>query len=331
MVPDEVEPTLPPVLGGMPAVVPTAPPPMTPPAPPCEAIEVTIDELRPSVTLLVDQSGSMRFGYPRRSSEQSRWDLVRAALLDEQTGVVRTLERSIQFGLTFYTSYNGFEGGECPRLSQVSSATGNYEAIRALYDATSPADDTPTGEAIAAVTEQNRSSGLKGPKVILLVTDGEADSCSIPDPQLGQGEAVAAAGRAYAEGLDFYVLGVSSDISSVNLQQLANAGQGKPLDAVWGESPDAAQPFQAASDVAGLTAQLREILAKLPLCEVELDRPVALEELQDASVTLDGVPLAYESPDGFQRQDERHLRIVGAACETLRASGKQLRVRISCE
>ena len=103
------------------------------------------------------------------------------------------------------------------------------------------------------------------------------------------------------------------------------------LDAVWGQSPDAAQPYQAASDVAGLTAQLRDILAGVPLCEIALDRDVAIEELAGASVTLDGTPLLYAHPDGFERKDPRHLRILGKACEALRASGKKLRVSISCD
>lgn len=305
--------------------------PPKPPEPPCEAVEVTIDELRPRVTLLVDQSGSMQFGYPERRSPQSRWQLVRAALLDEKTGVVRALESSIQFGLSFYTSYNGFNGGACPVLSEVTSATGNYAAITKLYDSTYPADDTPTGAAIDAIVASSRASDHQGPDVLLLVTDGEADTCSVPDPQMGQAEAVAAAMRAHAAGLDFYVLGVSSDISAANLQQLANAGQGKPVDAIWGQSPDAAQPYQAASDAAGVTEQLRGILARVPLCEIELDRDVAMEELDAASVTLDGKPLEHGNADGFRRKDARHLSIVGKACDALREAGKQLRVRISCD
>jgi hypothetical protein len=301
------------------------------PKPPCEAIDVTIDELRPSVTLLVDQSASMLSNYPERRSPQNRWQIVRGALLDENTGVVRQLEHAIQFGLTFYTSRNGYSGGECPLLSAVSSATGNYTAIRALYDNTSPDDDTPTGAAIAAVVTAIQAAHRKGPEVLLLVTDGEADTCEVPDPQMGQEAAVDAARVAYAAGIDFYVLGISSDISSGNLQQLANAGQGKPLDLSWAQNSEAAQPYQAKSDLAGLTAQLREILARVPLCEIQFDRDVAAEELEAGNVVLDGKPLQHRSRDGFVFKDSRHLEVVGAACDTLRAAGKELKVRISCK
>jgi hypothetical protein len=299
--------------------------------PPCEAVDVTIDELRPSVTLLIDQSGSMLLGYPERGSPESRWQIVRRALLDEKTGVVPQLEHAIQFGLTLYTSRNGYSGGACPMLSEVKAATGNYAAIRAVYDGTNPDDDTPTGAAITAVVAATQAANRKGPNVVLLVTDGEADTCDVPDPQMGQAAAVAAARRAHAAGVDFYVLGLSSDISSANLQQLANAGQGKPLDLVWGQSPEAAQPYQAKSDLVGLTAQLLEILARVPLCEIEFDREIAAEELEAGNVVLDGRRLEPGSPDGYVFKDSRHLEVVGEACNTLRAAGKELQVRISCD
>ncbi len=328
--------------GGSAAVTPqggsaTAPPVQVPPEPvqpmrrPCESVSLTLDELRPAVTLLVDQSGSMRSGYPTRESEQTRWQVVRQALLDPMTGVVPSLQRSFQFGLVFYTSHNGFMGGACPILLQEKSATGNYEAIRKLYDSAYPEDDTPTGAAVQQVTRNIQAANRQGPEVILLVTDGDPDTCAQPDPQDGQAEAIAAVAAAHAAGIDFYVLGVSSDISGDKLQQLANVGQGKALDARWGVDADAAQPFQASASVAGLTAQLREILAKVPLCEVALDRDVGVDELSAGNVMLDGQPLSYGSADGFVLEDPRHLQIQGKACDTLRAAGKKLSVRISCD
>lgn len=297
----------------------------------CDSIEVPIDELRPSVTLLVDQSGSMREGYPDDESGETRWSLVRQALLDPSSGVVPGLQHSIQFGLVFYTSHNGFSSGACPILSAVQNATNNYGAISGLYDRSRPDDDTPTGAALQQVVRNIMAAGRRSTEVLLLVTDGDPDTCEQPDPQNGQAEAVAGAEAVYAAGIDFYVLGVSSDISGDKLQQLANAGQGKPLDAVWGVDAEAAEPFQASASVGGLTNQLRDILARVPLCQIELERPVALAELGAGEVLLDGKALELGSPDGFRLKDSRHLEIVGKACETLRASGKQLSVRVSCD
>jgi hypothetical protein len=297
----------------------------------CDSIEVPIDELRPSVTLLVDQSGSMREGYPDRDSPDTRWSLVRQALLDPNSGVVPSLQHSIQFGLVFYTSHNGYSSGTCPILSTVQNATNNYAAISRLYDKSSPDDDTPTGAALQQVVRNIVAAGRRSTEVLLLVTDGDPDTCEQPDPQNGQAEAVAGAQAVYAAGIDFYVLGVSSDISGDKLQQMANAGQGKPLDAIWGVDPEAAEPFQASASVGGLTNQLRNILDRVPLCQIELDRPVEWAELGDGEVLLDGKVLELGSLDGFRLKDPLHLEIMGEACKTLRASGKQLSVRISCD
>lgn len=327
--------------GGRPASLPRAggpavggaagQPAMEPMQPQCETIEVTIDELRPSVTLLVDQSGSMREGYPEDESPDTRWTLVREALLAPNTGVVPSLQRSIQFGLVFYTSHNGYSSGACPLLSAVQNVTNNYRAISGLYDSTWPDDDTPTGAALLQVARNILAAERRSTEVLLLVTDGDPDTCEQPDPQDGQVEAIAGARAVHEAGIDFYVLGISGDISGDKLQQLANAGQGKPLDAIWGVDPEAAQPFQASASVAGLTGQLRDILARVPLCEIELDRPVGLDQLAAGQVTLDGKALALGNPNGFRLKDASHLEIVGQACETLRDSGKRLSVRISCD
>ena len=299
----------------------------------CEQVSLTIDDLRPTVTLLVDQSGSMRSGYPTRMSGESRWTIVGQALLDEKTGVVQALQHSMQFSLVFYTSHNGGLGNTCPLLSQVSAATGNYAAIRKLYDSSSPDDDTPTGPALARVVTDIRQAKRLGPEVILLVTDGDPDTCDVPDPQTdaAQAAAVSAAATAYQAGIDLYVLGVSDDISADKLQQLANAGQGKALDLRYGQDMNAAQPYQASSDLEGLKEQLRDILAQVPLCEVALDRDVTPEEVASGRVVLDGRGLVLGANDGWRLTDPRHLQITGRACDELRAQGKRLTVRISCD
>ena len=46
---------------------------------------------------------------------------------------------------------------------------------------------------------------------------------------------------------------------------------------------------------------------------------------------LDGQPLNYSLSDGYVLKDPRHLAIVGKACEAIKAGGRQLDVRISCD
>lgn len=298
---------------------------------PCESITVDIASLRPTVMLLVDQSGSMASPYPDRDSPQTRWSLVRQALFDAQSGVVKRFEHSVRFGVTFFTSHNGFSGGVCPLLSEVSAAPDNYEALSALYDQLEPDDDTPTGAALQKVVDGLQAQPATGPQSILLVTDGDADTCEVPDPQEGQPDALAAAQRAFAAGINVSVLGISQDIAQQNLQQLANAGRGRATDAVWGVDPEAAQPFEAGDNVQGLTAQLTDILSQISLCSVALQRATGAAEASTGEVLLDGQPLAYGASDGFAIEDPRHLAITGKACDTLKANGKRLSVRISCD
>jgi hypothetical protein len=303
-----------------------------PPSPkPCESFSVDIANLRPTVMLLIDQSGSMASPYPERSSPETRWSLVRQALFDAQRGVVKQFEHSVRFGVTFFTSHNGFSGGVCPLLSQVIAATDNYEALSALYDQLRPDDDTPTGAALQKVIDGLQAHPTGGPQSILLVTDGDADTCEIPDPQEGQPDALSAAQRAFAAGIEVSVLGISHDIAQQNLQQLANAGRGRAVDAVWGVNPEAAQPFEAGDNVQGLTAQLSGILTQLSLCNVPLQRETSAAEASAGQVLLDGQPLHYGVSDGFTVTDPRHLSITGKACETLTAKGQHLTVRISCD
>src|SRR6478609_9622034 len=318
----ELEPATPaagaPAFAGSPGLV----PPIS-----CEAVTVAFDELRPALTLLVDQSLSMRSRYPDDQSPATRWSLVGDALFDPSFGVVKQFEASVRFGIAFFTS----RPGVCPILNEVPARVLNYSALNMLYRGLAPDGDTPTGDALQQVVTELQQLPSRGPRYVLLVTDGNPDTCAQPNPDEGQPQAVAAAQRAYAAGIDLYVLGISNGIAGENLQQIANAGLGRPIDLVYGVDMGAAQPFQASDDVLGLTIQLADLLNRIPLCEVRLQRDVSVGELSTAKVVLDGQPLSNSFSDGYVLRDARHLAIVGKACEAIKAGGRQLSVRISCD
>jgi len=299
----------------------------TKPPPACEAVTVAIDELRPALTLVVDQSLSMSFRYPDNDSPATRWSIVGDALFEPMNGVVKRFDASVRFGIAFFTSWRD----NCPILNQVPAQARNYEALNSLYRSLSPSGDTPTGEALQQIVSELERIPSLGPRSILLVTDGNPDTCAKRRPDEGQPEAVAAAQRAHEAGIDLYVLGISNGIAGQNLQQLANAGLGRPIDLIWGVDPGAAQPFQANDNVLGLTAQLSDLLNRIPLCEVRLQRDVELAEVSNGQVLLDGQRLGYGSVDGYVLKDPRHLAIVGRACDAIKAGKRQLSVRISCD
>lgn len=242
-------------------------------------------------------------------------------------GVVKAFQDRVRFGIAFFTGHRG----ACPLLNEISAATGNYAALNALYQRLAPDGDTPTGESLQKIVAELQAKPTQGPESIVLVTDGNPDTCAQPLPDEGQPQAVAAVQSAHAAGFDVYVLGISNGIASENLQQIANAGKGKPLDLVWGVDPDAAQPYQATGSALGLAAQLGDILNRVPLCQVSLQRDVTRDEARVGKVSLDGRVLSYSESDGFVLEDSRHLEIVGEACDALKSSGKQLSVRIACD
>src|SRR5262249_11706297 len=142
----------------------------------CPGANVTITKVIPTVILLVDQSGSMTTTF----GSGTRWSTVHDALLDPSSGIVMKLQDDVRFGLSLYTSKSGFAGGTCRMLDQVNVAIGNYAAIKAAFDAAQPIGDTPTGESISAVTNELAAVTTQGPKVIVLATDGEPDTCAYP-------------------------------------------------------------------------------------------------------------------------------------------------------
>ncbi len=167
----------------------------------------------------------------------------------------------------------------------------------------------------------------------MLVTDGEPDTCAMPNGNGAQAQAiaVAAAQAAFQQRITLFILGVSGDIAGQNLQQLADAGQGKPIDRVWGRDKDAAEPYRASDNVADLSSQIVDILNHVPFCDIRLRRDVDPETASQGEVILDGQKLGHNDADGWRLDDSRNLEIVGKACDVARAKGRELVLKFACE
>jgi hypothetical protein len=281
----------------------------------CPSIIVDLTPVTPTVMLLIDQSGSMSQDF----NGMTRWDAVDAALTDPTTGVLPALEGDILFGASLYTSHNGSLDGEaCPLLQTVVPALATAGAIDTLLRDNGPDGDTPTGEAIVATTATLTAtppSPGDGPRVIVLATDGEPDTCEVPNPQEGQDEAIAAAQAAWSAGLRTIVLSVGSDVGAAHLQDMANAGAGLPIDGPTDE------PYYVANDPAELAAAFTAITRPLRTCTFTLDGEVDPADWDAGDVRLDGVPLTYEDPDGWVLTDGHTLVLQGAACTSFLGPG----------
>jgi hypothetical protein len=254
----------------------------------------------------------------------TRWTVLRDALVNPTTGIIAQLQSSVRFGLTLYTSHNG--GPTCPVLTQVSPALDNFDVIAPVYNNANPDTDTPTGESIDAVVEQLLTFSEPGPKYIVLATDGEPDTCAVPNPQNGQPEAIAAAQNAHTNSIDLFILSVGQgDVSLGHLQDMANAGVGLPV----GGAEHA--PYYEANDQTQLAAAFNSIIGQVLSCVVTVNGTIDSRSASGGQVYLDGDLIPYGTADGWEYIDATSIRLDGAACTRAQTSGTHiLTIEVPC-
>lgn len=280
----------------------------------CPSVQVSLESVIPTVMLLLDRSGSMNDPF----GAQSRWDALFDTVMDPDDGLVQGLQSQVRFGVALYTSDDGTTaGGVCPIIEEILPALDSYDAIFDLYEPLDPIEDTPTAESLARVQADLAAVTEPGPKIIVLATDGEPDTCTTPDPDglpAARADSVAAAQASHDAGIDVFIISVGDDISQDHLQDVANAGVGLPIG-----GPDNA-PFYQALNAGALSDAFNEIIGGVRSCTFLLDGEVDLDRADEGTVTLDGDPLVFGVD--WQLSDPSTLEILGAACETLLAGGQ---------
>jgi hypothetical protein len=310
----------------------------------CNSLTVEYEPVTPTVLLLVDRSSSM-FDLPYGTSP-TRWQPLYDALMDPVDGPVKQLEGVVRFGFAAYTS----NAMSCPGLTELAPALDNYDEIDAVYAplSTPPAfkAETPTG---AALTDAAAAlAGIDGPKYIVLVTDGEPDTCAHVDPQCGQDESIYAAQQLYAQGITTIVVGISTDVSGAHLGDLANAGSGQPvlepaansnfiyvcvnggyaqITADYSTAGGNAVYYQP-DDQAQLQTQLSTALQGVRECEFELKQGVTVSEAARCDVTIDGAALTH--PTDWTMDTETQLTLSEQACATLQTAD-QITIECPCD
>lgn len=336
----------------------------------CQELSVVPTPQVPVVTILVDTSSSMF------ETDPPTWPLLYDALMNETDGVVPALESKVRFG---FASFKGDgaahpeDDNACAEMATVEPAYDNAMAIDAVYGPiewpiSHPKWETPTGHAItrtaAALTEFMPDP--PGPKFILLLTDGNPNTCQVVDPQCGQDRSVKAAQDAYAAGVGLFILGVGDIVAQPNngcptsarcgvdhLQDMANAGvgaavqppsetfvyescnQGELLATYTADAPDVGTPFTVDTRnedaKAELVSTLTGLLANVISCTVEMDARVTGDPAL-GSVSIGGSPIAYGGPDGWSLDMATlyNVTLQGAACETFKA-GATLDIQFPCD
>lgn len=297
----------------------------------CVKDEVKVSSPIPTVVMLIDQSGSM----DQQFGNGNRWNVLRDALIDKSTGIISTLESKVRFGLALYTSVGGFGSDmppkTCPIITAVPPALNNYAAITAKYLPDDWKGDTPTGESIEAAVKILDGVSEEGPKVLVLATDGEPDTCADPNPGDQMGHDVARAlsvsnvQNAFAKKITTYVISVGNEVGKDHLRAVANAGQGLAVDV------DTTNRYYLANDQAELAAAFDSIVAGVRSCVFTLNGTVAADRADTGSVVLDGKFLIYSDKDGWRLNSPSELELQGAACAALKKSGDHdLKIDFPC-
>jgi hypothetical protein len=314
----------------------------------CNDLQVEFESVTPTVLVLVDRSSSM-FDIPL-PPYANRWEPLKEALVGPD-GAITNLQSGIRFGFAAYTHQAQNGAGACPIFDATNIALNNYDAIKAEYDAVSsdPIDpsaplvgginptkgETPTGAAIQAAAAQLAAFTEFGPKFILLVTDGEPDTCTQPDPQCGQDQSIAAAQAAFSQGIGTFAIGVG-EIGLQHLQDLANAGTGQavqqrpePLDCPMGSftlgsySPtggtarvfNPGNPEALKADIAGIVGSVRS-------CTYTMNAEVDSTKAHLGTVLVNGQTAVYENENGWRLKSSTEVEILGSACQTVKTSAQ---------
>jgi hypothetical protein len=324
----------------------------------CIDVDVDFEPQVPTVLLLIDRSGSMtdekNFGDAVQEAVNAgtyelgdcpmdndwRWNVVRDVLMNPNKGIVKPLEDRVRFGLSLYSSRNGriVDGvpdpkKACPELIEVPIALSNHGAMLEQFKCNDISDDTPTGESLLAAAATLNAFAEPGPKVIVLATDGEPDSCDCPDrgssvpaecneagvPQMIKDQVVATAEQIHGDDITVHVINVSSPGEATlqqHLEDVALAGGGQVYD---GFSPGA------------LSEAFEEIINGVRSCLIDLDGEIADGKESTGTVTLDGEELVLDDPDGWRVNTPSQIELLGAACEAIKKGGHDLAIKFPCE
>lgn len=309
----------------------------------CNDLDVEFETVVPTVMLLVDRSSSM-FDQPF-APYPNRWLPLKEALVGDD-GAVTQLEGGVRFGFAAYTHQSINGPAQCPLFDHVDIALDNHGAIKDKYDKVSsdPIDpsaplqgtinptkgETPTGAAVQVAAGHLSQYAGAGPKFLLVVTDGEPDTCAVPDPQCGQDEAIAAVQAAHAAGIGTFVIGVG-EIGVNHLQDLANAGLGLPVQqrtppesctapfnlATYSAQGGDAQVFNPANPDA-LKADIAGIVGNFRSCTYTLNEEVSPDKANLGTVLVNDAEAIYDDANGWRMNSTTELELLGASCEAVK-------------
>jgi len=282
-----------------------------PPDAMCPSVHFTPTKTIPSITLLLDRSGSMTSNFNGVSRYQAMIDGLFGA-----TGAVTATQSQVYFGEALYA------GDQTPCLNlngfTVGRALNNASAMQTLTTGHAPNNGyTPTAPAIDQVVADFATNAppTGSPPIILLATDGEPNSCS--STSTNRAPSITAAHNAYTAGIKLFIVGIAG-LNTQFLQDMANAGVGLATGQAAGCTGCA--PYYVANDPASLATAFNMIINGVIPCDLTITGgTVDPTQACNGTVTLNGTTLTCGS-DWTVDADGVTIHLLGQACTDLKAS-----------
>ena len=262
----------------------------------CSATAFTVTPVTPYIQLVVDGSGTM---FQENLGGTQKYQAVQNTLVQAGTGLLNTVQSKALFGASMYTS------DACPKLFAAPCTLNNMAGIStALSDGASQGNHLydPLDKAITAVATTLAAAPAGSKKVIIVATDGVANSCNSnsdnPTP------AVTAATTAYTNQISTYIIGLGNADGDGNWNtfqtNMANAGVGGT-----GTTYNVTSP-------ATLATAYTTIFNLVLDCEMTLDGTIDIAQASLGTVKMNGTALEYTTD--WTAVDDHTIKLVGQKC-----------------
>lgn len=302
----------------------------------CAQQNIVTSRVTPTIWLVLDGSGSMV--NPLGSmGDKSRWNALREALMDPDTGVVKSLEHDVDWGLVIYDGPSPGGGGQllpdggvamfstppadtCPRVFTSEPKKDAYADIEMIYKNEPSGGSTPTDKALDVVI--NHLPDMTGqvldarvnPTIVVLATDGEPnDFCSMVDFFQGpidvRPNVVNAVQRLEAMNIKTYVISLAGDDANLtaHLNDVAAAGGTGLTPFIPMNKDELVQAF-------------KDIIGPETACDVVLNGAVKSGIECMGTIKINGTVLPCNDANGWALKDPSTVQIQGTACEEYKAN-----------
>ena len=271
----------------------------------------TTEVIRADLLLVQDKSGSMRDGINGQRNPpagQSKWELMRAALVQVVTGT-----SSVDWGLMMFGT--NLQCG-APAQPDVAVGPGNASTITKILESTSPNANTPTTATLVNALAYFAALHDGHPHYLLLATDGQP-TCGAGGMRGGGADdlaAEAAVASAASAGVNTFVVGIGT---------ATGADQTLATMALNGLEPNTT-PGQPAYFPVTSTQDLVDVLEKAALKITTCSYPLGAVPPDPDLVTITGasgvIPRDTSHTDGWDfSSDGARVNFFGAACSALQS------------